>query len=144
MKKIIHGKKYDTDTAERLGCWNNGLDRGNLNFCEEELYRKKTGDFFLYGCGGPRTSYAKRDGDMWSGGEDICLLSVAEAKDWVEDHLSADSFEAIFGEVPEDDNFRLVSYVINPDTAEKIKSGAAELGISPGAFLDRMVAATHS
>jgi hypothetical protein len=144
MKKIIHGKKYDTDTAESLGYWNNGLDRGKWSFCEEEIYRKKTGEFFLYGCGGPRSSYAKRDGDMWSGGEDICLLSVAEARDWVEDHLSADSFESIFGEVPENDNFRLVSYVINPDTAEKIKSGAAELGISPGAFLDRMVAATYS
>lgn len=29
MKKIINGKKYDTETAKELGSWSNGLE------CEE-------------------------------------------------------------------------------------------------------------
>ena len=47
MKKIINGKVYDTQKAECVGKWNNGL--AGFDWCEEELYRKRTGEFFLFG-----------------------------------------------------------------------------------------------
>ena len=46
MKKIINGKKYDTDTAEQIGYDNNGLLCSDLSYIEETLYKKKTGEFF--------------------------------------------------------------------------------------------------
>lgn len=52
MKKIINGKKYDTDTAKEVGYSNNGLLSTDIDYIEETLYQKKTGEFFLYGEGG--------------------------------------------------------------------------------------------
>ena len=42
MKKIIDGKKYDTETAECVGGWDNGYYANDLYYCWEGLYRKKT------------------------------------------------------------------------------------------------------
>ncbi len=101
MKKIINGKKYDTETAEVLGGFENGIP-GNLNYCEERLYRKRTGEFFLYGYGGALTKYSVSVGsNAWSGGEDIQPLTEAGAKKWAEEHLGAEDYEKIFGTVEE-------------------------------------------
>ena len=100
MKKIINGKKYDTDTAKSMLSWSN--DRTDFSYCYEELYRKKTGEFFLYGHGGPMSKYTKSCGDnSWSGAEEIIPLTEAEARQWAEEHGDADEYEAIFGEVEE-------------------------------------------
>ena len=100
MKQIINGKKYDTDTAKFL------LSRSNnctgFSYCYEELYQKRTGEFFLYGEGGPMTKYARSCGDnSWSGGREITPLTEAKAKKFVETYGDADDYENIFGEVEE-------------------------------------------
>jgi hypothetical protein len=101
MKMIIKGKKYDTETAEFLGSdshlWPNDLD-----FWKEELYRKKTGEFFLYGEGGARSKYGKEvSTNSWSGSETIIPLTEDRARNWAENHLSVEKYEEIFGEVEE-------------------------------------------
>lgn len=101
MKKIIDGKLYNTDTATRLADWDNG-EAGNFDYCEETLYRTKKGAYFLYGCGGARSSYSRDCGyGNSSGGEDISVLTEEEAKEWTMEHASADTYEEIFGLVPE-------------------------------------------
>lgn len=45
MKKIINGKKYDTDTAECVSCWSNGYGCGDFQYAEERLFRKKQENF---------------------------------------------------------------------------------------------------
>ena len=87
MKKIIDGKKYDTETAECIGGWENeynGLD--DRYFCAEELYRKKTGEFFIY---------------SWGQEPYIMPYTLDEAKKWAEEHLTGEKYEEIFGEVEE-------------------------------------------
>ena len=102
MKKIIHGKKYDTKTATVIGESGNGLGYRDFNWCEETLYRKKTGEFFLHGEGGPASAYAEHVASGgWTSGETIVPLTIDEAKEWAEDNLSADDYEKIFGEVEE-------------------------------------------
>ena len=44
MKKVINGKMYNTDTAKRMADWSYGYP-GNFEYYEEELYKKKTGEF---------------------------------------------------------------------------------------------------
>ena len=68
MKKIINGKRYDTSKAKEIGYWSNNLSNRDFNHCDEWLYKKRTGEYFLYGEGGPMTRYAERVGDMWGGG----------------------------------------------------------------------------
>ena len=96
MKKVIHGKKYDTDTARFIG-YTGYSHPGDFSFWLERLYRKKTGEFFLHGVGGPMSKYARRIGpDEWTGGEEIRPLSLKEAQKWAERNLDADEYEAIF------------------------------------------------
>ena len=100
MKKILGGKKYNTETAHRVG----GHCNGNTGFgaCSETLYRKRTGEYFLYGEGGPMSRYARMCGDnTWGYGQEIQPLTVDEAKEWAEEHLDADKYEQEFGEVEE-------------------------------------------
>lgn len=95
-------KKYDTETAKRVGSWSNNYNYGDFNYCSEELYCKKTGEFFLYGFGGAMSKYSQSCGNnCTSGGESIIPLSENGAKKWAEKYLDADEYETIFGEVEE-------------------------------------------
>lgn len=102
MKKIINGKKYDTETAREIGCDGNNLSRRDFKWWTEVLYQKRTGEFFLYGEGGPASRYAvSADGHGWDSGKQIIPLSEDKARNWAEEHLDADEYEKIFGEVSE-------------------------------------------
>lgn len=101
MKKIINGKIYNTETAERLGSHCNSYDIGDFNRYEESLYRTKKGAFFLHGEGGPNTCYAKHFGNSRSGGENVEMMTVEEARKWAEEFLSVGEVEGIFGDYEE-------------------------------------------
>ena len=47
MKKIINGKKYDTNTATKVADYWNGYGASDFNYVSEELYLKNTGEYFL-------------------------------------------------------------------------------------------------
>ena len=141
MKKIINGKLYDTSTAKEMGsCWN-GLGSRDFNHINETLYRKKTGEFFLYGEGGPMTKYAESIGqNQWSGGEEIIPLTVESARQWAEDSLSADEYKKIFGTVAEDGSKQLISASVKSETYAKLKSMSAETGKPMSTIIDELVA----
>lgn len=101
MKKIISGKVYDTDKAQEMATWSNGGSWRDFSHFEETLYRKKTGEYFLHGEGGPNTSYATRCGNSWGYGERIIPYTEEKAKAWAEKHLDGDEYIDIFGEVEE-------------------------------------------
>lgn len=52
MKKIINGKKYDTETAGLICEHDNGRSWTDFYFYKECLYKKKTGEFFIHEEGG--------------------------------------------------------------------------------------------
>ena len=102
MKKIINGKKYNTETAKEIGCWSNNYYCNDFNYCKETLYRKQTGEYFLYGHGGAMSKYSQSCGqNTWSGGSEIIPMTETEAREWAEEHLDCDEYEEIFGEVEE-------------------------------------------
>lgn len=103
MKKIIAGKLYDTETAKEIGYWDNGIYGNDFRACEETLYLKKTGEYFLHGEGGPLSKYAVYHGNNTSGSERIFPFTYDEAKEWAEKHLDADTFMAHFGLVSKGD-----------------------------------------
>lgn len=93
MKKIINSKLYNTETATEIGCWDNNLGSRDFNYCCEYLYIKKTGEFFIYGYGGPMSKYAEpAECGGWSGGGEIHPISENEAMLWAEKKLSADEY----------------------------------------------------
>ncbi len=101
MVKIINKKKYNTKTADLLAEWSNNYGCGDFHNICEYLYRKHTGEYFLYGHGGPMTSYAESCGNGWTGGEDIIPFTEDEARSWCEKHVDGNTYESIFGEVEE-------------------------------------------
>lgn len=101
MKKVINGKKYNTETAKEMACVSYGAKR-DFQFWEEILYQKKTGEFFLYGIGGPMSKYAVLSGqNQWTGSEKITMLTLDDAKKWAEKYLDGDEYEKIFGIIEE-------------------------------------------
>ena len=102
MKKIIYRKMYNTETATMVASYTNGYGCGDFHYICEELYRKKTGEYFLYGRGGAMTKYAEYCGaNSWSGSCAIFPLIEADAQAWVMEHCDADTYIEIFGEVEE-------------------------------------------
>lgn len=102
MKKIIGGRKYNTETATEIAVYENDFGRSDFKYMIETLYKKKTGEFFLYGEGGPMSKYAAEAyGGGRTSGEAIVPLTEAETKKWAEEHMDVDAYEELFGEVEE-------------------------------------------
>lgn len=98
MKKIIEGKRYNTDTAEKIANFWNGCFQSDFNHESERLYRTKLGNWFIHGEGGALSAYSVsyQGGRSLGGGEDIRVLSAAEARKWLELHNEADAIEKWF------------------------------------------------
>lgn len=138
MKKIINGKRYDTNTAQKMGAFYH-LDRRDFHYFWETLYRKTTGEYFLYGEGGPASKYAETVGqNEWSGGEKIMPLTVEAAQKWAEEHLTADQYEDIFGD-PGEGEKKTVTFSLSEGTAEKIRRNAAAAGVTMSEYVTLLV-----
>jgi hypothetical protein len=101
MKQIINRKIYDTKTATHIGGYCNNLREGDFRYIDEDLYLKKTGEFFLAGEGGAMTKYSEKVGTSYTNGYGINPLTEEEAMDWVEKYLDTDTYIELFGEPEE-------------------------------------------
>jgi hypothetical protein len=91
---------YDTNTAKLCGSWDNGCNGNDLDYCAEQLYRKKTGEFFLCGDGGARSIYSHTcDYNSRCGGSAIIPLTKSDANEWAASRLSAKKYQMIFGDI---------------------------------------------
>ena len=141
MKRIIDGRKYDTDTAEEVAEASHGRKR-DLDYYEETLYRKRTGEYFLYGYGHGASRYAKQACGDFGPGSDIIPLTYEKAREWAERELPVDEYESIFGEVSDGDEGEdvVLSVRVSPATRERLRRMAAESGRSQGSIVDDLVA----
>lgn len=97
MKKIINGKRYDTETATEIDSWEYGYPSDHRHVYEA-LYKTDNGAYFLYGKGGPLSDYAVTEGNSSWGSKDINLFTRDEAKKWLEDHDLTDALESEFSD----------------------------------------------
>lgn len=125
MKKIIKGKVYDTSTAKKLGMRWVGAEFSRSGW--EELYHKKTGEFFTL-C----HSYSDNS-------ERIEPLTYEKAQRWAEEHLDGDDYISIFGEPEEDSSKTALNIYIRNDTAAKLKAEAGRQGVSIGELIEKMM-----
>ena len=139
MKKIINGRLYDTETAKELG-GDSYSNRRDFHYWAETLYKKRTGEFFIYGEGGPLSKYAEAVGlNEWSGGERIMPLSYAEAQKWAEEHLDGDTYIEIFGEPEEDDAKQKITLSLSTAAIAKAKQEAAKAGVTLSAYIENLI-----
>jgi hypothetical protein len=112
MKKVINGMRYNTETAKKLGRWESDGDSRGLYHEEEELYRTKAGNYFLYCCGGAASRYNEQIGqNEWAGGEKIKPISEERARKWVEERLDGDQYDLLFGGSDGGQNIKVTIYL---------------------------------
>jgi len=136
MKKIIKGKKYDTDTATYITRYTHS-NKTDFGYYEEILYRKRTGEYFLYGEGGPASKYAGPAGlNSWIGCTRIMPLTYKDALTWAEKHMTAEEFESEFGEIEETGEKRMVAISITVTAIDSLKRAAQDRGTSVSALIE--------
>ena len=136
MNKIISGKRYNTETAELIDSYSKFS--GSFEYIHEELYRKRTGEFFLYGKGGPRSKYAERvEQNTWQGGEDITPLNEDEAKAWLEEHSDAEHYEQCFEVIDETPSVLRVD--LAPSEMARLRQAALRDGRSIADVVRRLI-----
>lgn len=140
MKKVINGKLYDTETAERVATWDNGKHTSDFTYYAESLYRKRTGEFFLHGEGHANSKYAKSYGsNEWGWGEKIIPLTYDAAQKWAE-QLDGDEYEKIFGTVTEDPDEKVkISFYISAGAADRLRKAADKAGQSVSTYLESLI-----
>ena len=137
MQKIIKGRKYDTDTAQEVCGYSNGLPFGDFDWVQETLYVKRTGEYFLHGKGGARSKYAKADGDFMGGGSEIIPLSEKEAQSFVEENGDTETYERFFGEASEGDTRTTI--VLSEGAKKKLQRIALEKRVSISQVIERLI-----
>lgn len=101
MRRIIHDKVYDTDTAKLQA----------TGYYQEELFLKKTGEYFLYDAENKK----------------ITPLTYEEAKSWAKEKLGAEEYMALFEISDDSDLSDILKSIRRPtglnksDFAEKYK-----------------------
>lgn len=141
MYRIIDGKRYNTETAECVASYSHGYPRDFEHF-SEDLYRKRNGEFFLLGEGGPMSKYRSYDGNNeWSGGTKLIPLTYEKAQKWAEENLTGDEYESIFGEIEEDEEEgrRTVNFSLAPSVCEKLKRAAAKAGMTKSELIAKLI-----
>lgn len=138
MRTIINGKVYDTSTAVGLAHWSNGKSYRDPWSKEETLFCKRTGEFFLWGEGGPESSYGERTATGWKGGSKVFPLTREEAREWGKEHLSQEDYDLIFN-APESNEKKTVSYSLSLSAIAKLKNKASSAGISASELLEKLI-----
>jgi hypothetical protein len=103
MKKIIQGKRYDTDKAVLIGTRTHS-NRSDFSYVNEGLYvTPRSKQYYLAGEGGAMTQYSRPAGDnARQMGEKIIPLTRDQALEWAETYLAADDVEKYFSDMIED------------------------------------------
>lgn len=101
MKKIINGRLYDTETAKELAAVDNGYGVGNAFYSKTALFQKKTGEYFIYGEGGPMSEYGDSVGYNRTWGCRFEPVDEFDAQKWVEKNCDGDTYIDLFGDVDE-------------------------------------------
>lgn len=125
MKKVINGKRYDTDTAEFVGAGHSEYPVNDFNYFKEDLYLKKTGEFFIHGIGNAGSKYSESTGyNSYIGSERLIPLTEDEAKSWVEKYLDADEYEKLFDLDPEDEETTRQSIYMSVSLNDRLREAA--------------------
>ena len=102
MKQIIEGKRYDTETAELIKSWSNGLGQTDFKCRIKKLYRTKSGKYFLYHWGGAMTDMSETFGNSSCEGDSIEPVSEKDAFNFLISHNGITKAEELFPSMIQD------------------------------------------
>ena len=140
MKKVIRGRLYDTETAQEIGStYGGGENSRDFHYWEEKLFRKRTGEYFLYCFGGAMSKYGVWRGRQGESGERIKPLSYTEAQEWAEDALDGDDYIAEFGALEENADRKALTISITAGAADMLKRAAQQRDTSMSELVEKLI-----
>lgn len=141
MRKRIGTLMYDTATAKKLGEYDSDYAVTDNDYYREELYKKRTGEYFLYGKGNPTSPYAQPayGNDGFMAGEDIKPLTYDEAKKWAEKLDDDDLYKKEFDTVKNDEEKVTTSLALHKTAKRKLERLAQKQGITQGEVVENMI-----
>lgn len=139
MKKIIKGKVYDSNTAAFIARKSNGLEKNDLRWLEESLYRKRTGEYFLHGKGGGLTYCAAPAVGGYTNDEKIVPLSYEGAQKWAKNNMNADDYLKVFEEDSKDGDCVIMTVQLKASTRAKLEHLQSKKEMSMSAIIDEAV-----
>ena len=77
------------------------------------------------------------------GGSAIVPLAYEQARQWAEEHVSADEYAALFGEPENGDTKQNVSYSLSTAAVQRAKREASKRGISVSEYVDSLIMSEH-
>ncbi len=96
MKRIINKKCYNTETAEFIQEYWNGVSKGDFEYVYEKLYRTQKESWFLHASGGAMSDYCCSYGKCTCGNTVIIPFSEDETYDWLEKNNKVNEIEKYF------------------------------------------------
>ena len=96
MRRVIRGKRYDTDKATLVAETTSGGAPNDFRYWQESLYRSPRGNWFVVGCGHAMTQWATHtvDGSGW--GEGLRPIEPRAALQWLEDAGETEQIDKYF------------------------------------------------
>jgi hypothetical protein len=141
---------YNTETAKPLGSFYHGTVSDNFYY-HETLYKKKTGEYFLYGEGQAGSKYARPaygDTEAWEGGEDIIPLTFDQAKKWFEkandddsDEATSEVYDREFGQIKDGGKMVKTSVALHEVAYQKLQRIARQQGIPRQQVIENLIMA---
>ena len=98
MKRIINNKCYNTETAELIAEYWNGVSNEGFRYVYEKLYHTLKGSWFLYASGGAMSEYSCSFGNSTSGDTVIIAYNEKQAYNWLEEHDKVNEIEKYFSD----------------------------------------------
>ena len=140
MKKVMDGKLYNTESATLIGSFWNNLSITDFNYLKKELYRTKSGNYFLYCHGGANTAYAERVGYMMKDGETIHPMTFERARSWAEKNLSTNDYLNHFDATdPDDDNSISASFLLSKQAINLLNNLQSTTGQNKSDIVDNLI-----
>lgn len=140
MKKVIRGRLYDTGKAVEIGSTYGGSEiRSDFEFWEETLFRKKTGEFFLYCIGNAMSRYAVWHGNTAGSGEQIKPLTYSEAQEWAENALDGEKYIQVFGEPEENGDRTSVTLTMTIGAFNLLRKASEKQGKSASEIVEALI-----
>lgn len=98
MKKVIDGKRYNTETATEIcDVSPPGFYKNDFRYEHTRLYLTEKGAWFIAGQGGPLSRWAEREGlNGATSGAGIRVITSAEARELLEEFGSVAQVEQYF------------------------------------------------
>lgn len=140
MKRIIKNKVYDTATAQLIKQADHPNITNGEGSCKQSLYRKKTGDYFLF-VDGARTDVFHNIG-LENNAHDrerhIYHLTYEQARSWAEEEMTADEWLENFEPV-EDNSLCALSLTLSASAVSKFRLTAQRQQISQRELMERLI-----